>query len=196
MPTGGRRKWRLPEQRSDATSRLEQVVLPHLDAAYTLARYLLRDAADAEDAVQDAVLRAIRHLHTLRDDASARAWLLSIVRRECYSLRDRRDDSALTTSLLDAAPEPRSHLQLVDPASSPEQDAQRSLVRRKLVEAMDMLTLPLREAIVLRDLQQLSYEEIATITDVPIGTVMSRLSRARARLASALDGLLDASDAS
>ena len=159
----------------------ERVVLPHLDAGYTLARYLTRDASEAEDAMQDAILRAVRYSHTLRSDADARAWLLAIVRRECYGGRQ----AQLETVAFDDVPE----LSLVDPREQPDVLAGRSLVEHRLREAVAALPDMLRETLVLRELQQCSYNEIATITDVPLGTVMSRLSRARAQLATQLRGL-------
>ena len=152
--------------------------MPHLNAAYTLARYLTRDVSEAEDATQEAILRAVRYFHTLRTDANARAWLLAIVRRECYGGRRQRID----TVAYDDVPE----LQLVDKAAAPDAAANRSLLQHRIREAVSALPDGLRETIILRELQQCSYEEIATITEVPLGTVMSRLSRARARLAEAL----------
>lgn len=158
--------------------RFERVVLPHLDAAFTLARYLTSDPSEAEDAVQEGVLRAVRYFHTLRDEGDARAWLLAIVRRECYGGRQKR----VSTIAFDDVPE----LQLVDSGDAPDVVAGRNLVRHRLREAVSALPDVLRETLVLRELQQCSYEEIATITEVPMGTVMSRLSRARARLALSL----------
>ncbi len=159
------------------------MVLPHLDAAYTLARYLTRDPTEAEDAMQEAILRAVRYIHTLRNDGEARPWLLAIVRRECYGGRQKR----IETVAFDDVPE----LQLMDQQEPPDIAAGRSVMQHRLREALAALPDGLRETVILRELQQCSYEEIATITDVPIGTVMSRLSRARARLAVSLRGLVD-----
>lgn len=158
------------------------MVLPHLNAAYTLARYLTRDASEAEDATQEAILRAVRYFHTLRSEDDARAWLLAIVRRECYGGRRNR----VTTIAFDDVPE----LQLVDQAPRPDVEAGRSLLHHRIREAVAALPDGLRETLVLRELQQCSYSEIALITDVPLGTVMSRLSRARARLAESLGTLV------
>lgn len=163
-------------------ARFERVVLPHLDSAYTLARYLTRDATEAEDAMQEAILRAVRYFHTLRSDASARAWLLTIVRRECRGGHQKR----LDTVAFDDVPE----VELVDLGDQPDVAAGRSLLHHRLREAVAALPDGLRETLILRELQECSYDEIATITDVPLGTVMSRLSRARARLATSLGGLL------
>jgi RNA polymerase sigma-70 factor (ECF subfamily) len=164
-----------------AETRFERVVLPHLDGAYTLARYLAGDASEAEDAMQEAILRAVRYFHTLRSDGDARAWLFAIVRRECYRGRHQR----VVTVAFDDVPE----LQLVDKGELPDAAAGRSILQVRLREAVAALPDGLRETLILRELQQCSYEEIATITDVPVGTVMSRLSRARARLADSLRGV-------
>jgi RNA polymerase sigma-70 factor, ECF subfamily len=165
-----------------ADARFERVVLPHLNAAYTLARYLTRDVSEAEDATQEAILRAVRYFHTLRNDGDARAWLLAIVRRECYGGRRQRVD----TVAFDDVPE----LQLVDKGAPPDAAANRSILQHRIREAVSALPDGLRETLILRELQQCSYDEIATITEVPLGTVMSRLSRARARLAEALGSLV------
>jgi RNA polymerase sigma factor (sigma-70 family) len=156
------------------------VVLPHLDAAYTLARYLTHDASEAEDATQEAILRAVRYFHTLRSESGARAWLLAIVRRECYGRRRK----IVEIVALDEV----SEHHLVDVAEQPDVVAGRKLLEQRVRVAVATLPDGLRETLILRELQQCSYEEIATITDVPIGTVMSRLSRARARLAASLEG--------
>lgn len=158
-------------------------MLPHLDTAYTLARYLTRDVSEAEDAMQEAMLRAVRYFHTLRNDADARAWLLAIVRRECYGGRRRKFELVA----VDDVPE----VLLADASQAPDLTAHRSLLRHRLREAVDALPDGLRETLILRELQQCSYDEIATITDVPLGTVMSRLSRARARLRVSLGNIVD-----
>jgi RNA polymerase sigma factor (sigma-70 family) len=163
-------------------SRFERVVLPHLNAAYTLARYLTKDVSEAEDATQEAILRAVRYFHTLRNEGDARAWLLAIVRRECYGGRRHRVD----TIAFDDVPE----LQLVDEAAPPDAAANRSILQHRVREAVSALPDGQRETLILRELQQCSYDEIATITEVPLGTVMSRLSRARARLADSLGSLV------
>ena len=164
----------------------ERVVLPHLDAAYTLARYLIRDPPDAEDAVQEAVLRAVRYFHTLRSESDARAWLLAIVRRECYSAWHERDDRRNTISIDGSIAGENIPLELIDSENSPAEAAERSLLRQQVADAVDRLPRHLKEVVVLRELQQCSYDEIAGIIDAPVGTVMSRLSRARARLADSL----------
>ena len=167
-------------------TRFERLVLPHLDAAYTLARYLIRDLPDAEDAVQESILRAVRYFHTLRDEGDARAWLLAIVRRECYSAWHERDDRRHTISIDNSIADDSVPLELIDPEDSPAEAAERSFLRQQVADAVDRLPVHLKEIVILRELQQCSYEEIASIIDAPIGTVMSRLSRARARLANSL----------
>ena len=165
----------------DQLRQFESLILPHLDAAYTLARYLLRDEHDAQDAVQDAALRAIRHLATYRG-GDARAWFLTVVRNACFSaMRARRAEPANGELALDAsmALEPRATDALAIEQS--EMDA----VRR----AVAALPVEFREVVVLRELHEMSYAEISTIVDVPIGTVMSRLSRGRRLLAQQLGGI-------
>jgi RNA polymerase sigma-70 factor (ECF subfamily) len=158
--------------------RFEAIILPHLDAAYTLARYLTRDPHDAEDAVQDACLRALRYFDTFRG-GDGRAWLLAIVRNRCYSLRrKRRDDLAVEFD-----DELHSEAGDVAPADAA---ALRAAARESLEEALRRLPEEFREVIVLRELRGLSYKEISEVAGVPIGTVMSRLSRARQRLQHAL----------
>jgi RNA polymerase sigma-70 factor, ECF subfamily len=152
----------------------EQQMLPHLGAAFTLARYLLREPADAEDAVQEAYLQALRHFAGFRGE-NARAWLLTIVRRVCYAWTDRgrRYDRSADPDLLDDLP---GH------ADDPETTVLRGELQEQLSRAVDALPFPFREVIILREIQELSYQEIATVTGVPVGTVMSRLARARRRL--------------
>jgi RNA polymerase sigma-70 factor, ECF subfamily len=165
-------------------TRFERLVMPHLDAAYTLARYLLNDPSEVDDVLQEAVLRGVQYFNTLANDTNARAWFLTIVRRECYSAWSRRDgrmDSVSIETISD----------IEDVSVSPDQTAERSLLRERIVQAVGQLPGHLREVIVLRELQQLSYEEIAVITESPVGTVMSRISRARARLADSLRDLVD-----
>ena len=177
-----------PTRSVSPPGRFERAVLPHMSAAFTLAMYLMRNTSDAEDAVQEAVLRAVRYLPTLRDE-DARSWFLTIVRRVCWNvLRAYRTDDVETVSM-DAVP-----LQLVDNTDTPDISAERMQIRERVRDAIDQLPMLLRETIVLRELQSLSYAEIATITEVPLGTVMSRLARARARLAELLRDVVDLED--
>jgi RNA polymerase sigma factor (sigma-70 family) len=170
------------------SARFERIVLPHLSAGFNLAMYLTGNAADAEDAVQEAVLRAVRYFPTLRD-ADARAWFLTIVRRVCFTAYGTDHRGAEVISI-DAAAGP----QLVDDRDQPDAAASRRQVQQRVRDAVDQLPPLLREAIVLRELQDLSYTEIAAVTQVPIGTVMSRLSRGRERLAGLLHDVVDFGD--
>jgi len=153
----------------------EQVVLPHLDAAYNLARWLTRNEPDAQDAVQEAYLRAFRHFSDFRG-GDARAWLLKIVRNTCYSWlrvnRPLQDAAEFDENLL--APDVRSP----NPEEAVLQNASGTLVRK----ALEKLPPNFREVLILRELEGMSYREIAAITGMPAGTVMSSLSRARDRL--------------
>jgi RNA polymerase sigma factor (sigma-70 family) len=181
----------LPGKKLSAPAgRFERVVLPHLSAAYTLAMYLTRNPADAEDAVQEAILRAVRYFSTLRDE-DARAWFLTIVRRVCWSTHGGERPHGIDMVSIDSVP-----LQLVDARERPDTTAERQQIQQRVREAIDQLKPLLREAIVLRELQSLSYAEIAVVTEVPLGTVMSRLSRARTRLADLLYDVVDFGDAS
>ncbi len=172
-------------------SSFEHVVLPHLDAGYSLALHLLHDAQDAEDVVQDAVLRAIRYFHTLRDEREAKAWFLAIVRRECYGGRGSLASRVPTVSYEAAPP-----VHLIDAAAPPDEAVQRKLLLERVAAAIAGLPERLREVLLLREVQQCSYQEIARITELPIGTVMSRLSRARLRLAAELGDSVDVGDVS
>ncbi|HEX4184173.1 MAG TPA: sigma-70 family RNA polymerase sigma factor [Caulobacteraceae bacterium] len=153
-------------------------VLPHLDAAYGFARYLCRDAAAAEDIVQDACLRAFRGFHGYRG-GDAKAWLLAIVRSSFLDwIRERRRWDAL------ASDEPAE--ELPDESPSAEAILLRADGDAAVRNALEALPDPFREALVLRELEDMAYRDIAAITGVPIGTVMSRLARARRLLATAL----------
>lgn len=163
----------------------ERVVLPHLDAAHNLARWLVGDAALAEDVVQDAALRALGYFGSYRG-GDARAWLLRIVRNAAYgALAARRRDG---TTSLDTGAGPGTEgegaaLQVPDPADNPEAALTRREGLDRLDRALAALPVELRECLVLRELEELSYKEVAHVTGVPIGTVMSRLWRARRALA-------------
>jgi RNA polymerase sigma-70 factor (ECF subfamily) len=164
--------------------RFEQRVLPHLDAAYNLARWLTRNDHDAQDVVQEAMLRAFRFLDGLRGEA--KPWLLAIVRNSCFTWLQVNRPAELA-GFDDSAAE----LRLVD-ESSPEALAVRSFDRRRLNEALAALPVQFREALILRELEDLPYKDIARITAAPIGTVMSRLSRGRRLLAESLRALSNA----
>ena len=158
---------------------LAQLLLPHLDSAYNLARWLVRNAHDAEDLVQEACLRAFRFFDGYRG-GDARAWLLSIVRNACY-------DWLRRSKALDAATEFDEELHSAESDSvSPEALALQVADSRRLEQALEELPQAFREVLVLRELEGLSYKEIAEVVSIPIGTVMSGLSRARRRLRQAL----------
>jgi len=155
-----------------------QAVLPHLDAAYNLARWLTRNDQDAEDIAQEACLRAFKYWRSF-SGRDCRSWLLKIVRNTFYSwLRQRSVQPVLT----DDGETGDTADNIPDPESALIQNADRDMLRA----ALEDLAVEFREAIVLRELEGLSYKEIADIAGVPIGTVMSRLARARKRLQSYL----------
>jgi RNA polymerase sigma-70 factor (ECF subfamily) len=163
-----------------ATSQFEPVVLAHLDAAYNLARWMVRSDHDAQDVVQEACLRAFRAFDTFRG-SDARCWLLVIVRNTCLSWMERnrrRDPAPLTDYDLD-------HLTAND-ADDPQRLAARAADAADVRAAIAELPPEFKEAVILRDIEGLSYKEIADVVGVPIGTVMSRLARARKRLAERL----------
>ena len=157
------------------SAQFEACVLPHLDAAYNLARWLARDDADAQDVVQEAMLRAFRYFESFHG-GDARVWLLAIVRNTFYSLRAKSASNDAHESYDDDA-----HV-VIDEQPSPEARALLAVDVDALQAALTHLPHPLREAIVLRELEECSYKEIASITGQKIGTVMSRLARARERL--------------
>jgi RNA polymerase sigma factor (sigma-70 family) len=158
------------------TSRLfAETVLPHLDAAFNYARWLTKNEADAEDVVQDACMRAMRYFSSLRD-ADARAWLFTIVRNVWYSRVSRRSSVLETPSLEDAQDE------RPDDALDPEERLLQQYTVARVRAALEQLPVDFREVVVLREIEGLSYKEIAAIVRVPLGTVMSRLARARERL--------------
>jgi RNA polymerase sigma-70 factor, ECF subfamily len=156
--------------------RFERVVLPFLDDAYTLARYLLRDEHDAQDVVQEASLRAFRYFDGF-SGGDARAWLLAIVRNCSLNWRRRHRADERTVSFIDGVDVP------VDADHEADASSIESSERARVQRAVDALPAEFREVIVLREVQELSYKEISDVAGVPIGTVMSRLARARKRLA-------------
>jgi RNA polymerase sigma-70 factor (ECF subfamily) len=150
-------------------------MMPHLDAAYTLARYLLRSEDAAQDAVQDAFLRAVRHFDGYRG-GNARAWLLTIVRHCCVTARKRGQRENAFVEF-----DERQHSSRID-FSTPELHLVHSETRESFRSALDALSANDREVLILREVEDLTYEEIGLIIGAPIGTVMSRLSRARKRM--------------
>ena len=153
----------------------DEIVLPHLDAAFNYARWLTRNDAEAEDVVQDACVRAIRFFSSLRDD-NPRAWLFTIVRNTWYSRVSRRAHVVAGAALSD-----EQH-QWPDDALDPEERLLQQHTVAVVRAALEQLPVDFREAIVLREIEGLSYKQIAAVVGVPIGTVMSRLARARERL--------------
>ena len=166
-------------------SRFESVVLPHLDAAYALARWLTRNDADAADVVQEAMLRAFRYFDSYRE-GDAKSWLLRIVRRTSYSWLERNRPADVVP--LDAEGHEEGGTGAPLAAGNTEALLQSRSDLRRLDVLVEALPAPLREVIVLRELHELGYREIAEVTGVPIGTVMSRLHRARSALRQAWDG--------
>src|ERR1700681_3072145 len=160
----------------DEPRSFEEVVLPHLDAAFKYARWLTKNDADAEDVVQDASVRALRFFSSLRGE-DARAWLFTIVRNTWYGRFPRHAGSPVMT-VADEEADNRADASL-DPEAQLIQEQTVEEVRR----ALETLPTDFREALVLRELEGLSYKEIAVIVGIPLGTVMSRLARARERLA-------------
>lgn len=162
----------------------EQKVLPHLDAGYNLARWLLRNGQNADDALQESVLRALRYFDTLRE-ADARPWFLSIVRNTCFTLMQRVRRAPDTLEFDDEA-YAAELAALPSDDDGPELALQRKRTRAQVDAAIRALSPALREVLILREFEELDYAQIARIVDIPIGTVMSRLSRARERLRQAL----------
>jgi RNA polymerase sigma-70 factor (ECF subfamily) len=157
-------------------ARFEELVMPHLNAAYNLARWLTRDVNDAEDVVQDACVRALKYIGSL-NGGGARAWFLTIVRHAFYDWCKRnrpaeiaRDDGTAIDMAIDPA------------AVDPEQAFLRNAESKALADAVAALPLAYREVLSWRELGELSYKEIARVAEIPIGTVMSRLARARGLL--------------
>jgi RNA polymerase sigma-70 factor, ECF subfamily len=164
--------------------RFRDAALPHMDDVYTLARYLMRNATDAEDAVQECYLRALRHFDSYRGPAM-KPWLLAILRNVCNAEFARRSREEVPTDYAQAESLAEEMPMWQEPQTSPEKVMLRqqdsATIRRLVAE----LPAPFREAIVLREINDLSYQEIAEVAGVPVGTVMSRLARARAMLRSA-----------
>ena len=169
------------------TQEFQRLILPHLDGAYNLARYLTRDAVLSEDVVQDAMLRAFRGFGQYRG-GSSRAWLFMIVRNCCRTaLAGRGGTVSLVVHEGSLSEEAAAALtEHPDPAPSPEEEVFRKADANRVRLAIEAIPDPFREVVVLRDLEELSYAEIAEVTAVPVGTVMSRLSRGRAMLAKEL----------
>src|SRR5208282_3002263 len=171
----------------DDNARFATVVMPHIDDAYRLAHWLTGNSTDAEDVVQEASLRAFRAIRGYAG-GSARAWLLSIVRNTAYSwLRKNRPTAVVTVDDLEAVERTQANPGDRD-LETPETTLLAQIDAEQLRAAIATLPAPFRETLVLRDIEGLDYREIAQTTDVPIGTVMSRLARARRRLTATIAG--------
>ncbi|HTR88224.1 MAG TPA: sigma-70 family RNA polymerase sigma factor [Reyranella sp.] len=164
-----------PKPDSAMVERFRAVMLPHLDAAHGFARWLTRDPVRAQDLAQEAMLRALRYFHAFRGE-EARPWLLRIVRNTWIDSRAKAGVEQPLEMVEDRPTE----------APDPEQNALAGDRRRHVAAALAALPAEMREILVLREIEDLSYKEIAAVLDLPIGTVMSRLARARERLAAAL----------
>jgi RNA polymerase sigma-70 factor (ECF subfamily) len=167
-------------EEKDLRAEFDRVALPHLDAAYDLARWLTRHDQDAEDVVQEAFLRAFQFFHSFHGE-TGRAWMLQIVRNTCYTwlAKNRSSESPSAASEVLGA--------VACSGANPETLIERREDRQTLMQAIDRLPVEFREVIVLRELEELPYKEIARIADIPLGTVMSRLARAREKLHEILD---------
>ncbi len=168
----------------DKARRFRDAALPYLDDVYALARYLLRSSADAEDAVQECYLRALRHFDSYRGPAM-KPWLLAILRNVCNAEFVRRGKQEIAADYSEDEPAAEQVPMWQEPQASPEtgllREQDSATIRRLVAE----LPQPFREAIVLREVNDLSYQEIAEVSGVPVGTVMSRLARARSMLRAA-----------
>jgi RNA polymerase sigma-70 factor, ECF subfamily len=171
------------EPDEDTVERFRSVMLPHLDAAYGFARWLTRDPVQAQDVAQEAMLRALRYFHAFRG-GEARPWLLRIVRNTWHDTRQRQ-----------AGEQPLEVVEnRADDRPDPEQSAMAGDRRRHVAAALAALPAEAREILVLREIEDFTYKEIAAVLDLPIGTVMSRLARAREKLAGDLKGRLGRRD--
>ena len=173
-----------PKPDGGTVERFRTLMLPHLDAAYGYARWLTRDPSDAQDLAQEAMLRALRYFHAFRGEA-ARPWLLRIVRNTWIDFGTRNKMEKLPLEVLENRPAD---------GPDPEQSALASDQRRQIAAALAALPAEAREVLVLREIEDLSYKQIAVVLDLPVGTVMSRLARAREKLAVELKGRLGRRD--
>ena len=170
-----------------AAQLFRQIVLPHLGDGLALARWLAGNPSDAEDIVQEASLRALKAIDGFRG-GSARAWLLTIVRNTAFSwLAKQRSASLVMVGDLGDVDEVAAEATVAEPSqSTPESELIRRADRQAIANAIAALSLPMREVVVLRDINDFSYKDIAEMLNLPIGTVMSRLSRGRQQLVALL----------
>jgi RNA polymerase sigma-70 factor (ECF subfamily) len=167
----------------DRARRFRDAALPHLDDVYTLARYLLRDANDAEDAVQECFLRALKHFDSYRGPAM-KPWLFAILRNVCHAEYARRASSP-TAAIEEVAESAEQTPLWSETPDTPEAQLLRGADASTIRRLVNALAEPFKETFVLREIENLSYREIAGVAEVPVGTVMSRLARARAMLRTA-----------
>ena len=165
---------------SENAERFKARALPHLDAVYTLARYLLRNSSDADDAVQECYLRAFRHFDTFRG-GPIKPWLMAILRNACHDVRVGNAKLDYTTDNGDTKTSLANPIWCED-SETPDQTLLRQQETKTMRRLIDELPTEFKEVIVLREINDSSYRDIATATDAPIGTVMSRLARARKML--------------
>jgi RNA polymerase sigma-70 factor, ECF subfamily len=163
-------------------ARFETSVLPHLDAAYNLARWLTRNDQDAEDVVQESFMRALRYFDSMKG-GEARPWLLGIVRNTCYTWLEKNRPAEVVPLDEDAAETPPAAVDSVTPEVILLQSANRKLVN----QALEELPVGYREVIVMREIEDMSYKDIAAVAGIPLGTVMSRLARGREQLRVAIE---------
>ena len=156
----------------DRRQRFETLALPHMDAAYNLARWLTRSDHDAEDVAQEAYMRAFRFFDSFRGGDS-RSWLLTIVRNTSMTWLKKNRNARTTIAFEEALEDP------IERSPDPEEGLLISSDRQQVRQALEQLPLDFREAVILREMEGLSYKEISATVGVPIGTVMSRLSRGR-----------------
>ena len=166
-------------EEQDKQARFEETIMPHLDAGYNLARWLTRNEHDAQDVAQDAFLRAFKFFGGFHG-GNSRSWLLSIVRNTAYTWLQKNRKPELATVF-----DEETH-DIEDTSSSPEALLIKNSDHQEVMRAMEQLPVEFREVMVLRELEGMSYKEIAEMAEVPIGTVMSRLARARKQLQQAL----------
>lgn len=170
-----------PKPDAGTVDRFRTVMLPHLDAAYGYARWLTRDPVQAQDVAQEAMLRALRYFHAFRGE-DAKPWLLRIVRNTWLDLSGRHAAEKVPLEEIEDR---------AGDGSDPEQSALAGDRRRQIAAALAALPAEAREVLVLREIEDLSYKRIAVVLDLPIGTVMSRLARAREKLAVEVRGRLE-----
>jgi RNA polymerase sigma-70 factor (ECF subfamily) len=171
----------------DSAARFERIVQPHLGDAYALARWITGDRADAEDVVQEACLRAYRFFGSFHG-GNARAWFLAIVRNTCYTWLEKNRAQTSNVEFTDDTVAAVDY-EMATAGDSVEKLLQQEDTRRLVHRALESMPAEFREVMVLRELEDLSYREIAQIADIPLGTVMSRLSRARKLMLHALKDL-------